>query len=152
MITDEELRTVLYAGSIAPTGMNRQPVVAIAVKDKALRNKLSSMNAAVMGASSDPFYGAPVVISVLCDSNASTYLEDGSLAIGNMLTAAESLGLGACWIHRAKEMFMSKDGKELLREWGLDDSYVGIGNVILGYRDKEPMPPKAIKSDFARII
>lgn len=133
-IKPEELDAVLQAGTWAPTGMNRQSPVIVAVQDKETRDRLSAINAAIMGSNGDPFYGAPTVLVVLADRSAHTYVEDGSLVLGDLLLAASSIGLGSCWIHRAKETFETEEGKELLRKWGLDpDKYVGVGNCILGY-------------------
>lgn len=130
----EELQTVLEAGTWAPTGMNRQSPVIVAVQDKAVRDQLSAINAQIMGRDGDPFYGAPTVLVVLADQTAPTWVEDGSLVMGNLLLAASSIGLGCCWIHRARETFDSPEGKALLRGWGLDpERYRGIGNCILGY-------------------
>ena len=134
-IKKEELDAVLRAGIWAPTGMNRQHTKLVAVTDSELVALLSKMNAAVMGTANDPFYGAPCVVIVFGDSNVYTYVEDGSLAMGNMMNAAHSLGLGSCWIHRAKEMFESEEGKALMSEWGIPESYKGVGNCILGYID-----------------
>ena len=134
-ITREELDTVITAGLWAPTGMNRQHTKLVAVTDAATVKKLSEMNAAVMERDADPFYGAPCVIVVFGDSNVYTYVEDGSLALGNMMNAAHSIGLGSCWIHRAKEVFESEEGKALMKKWGIPESYKGIGNCILGYMD-----------------
>ena len=129
------LDEILKAGIYAPTGRNLQAPIIIAVTNKELRDRLSKMNADVMGADSDPFYGAPVVLVVLADKNVPTYLYDGSLVMGNLMNAAHSLGIGSCWIHRAKEVFESDEGKEILRELGIDGNYEGIGNCILGYAD-----------------
>ena len=137
-VEDEKLDKVLTAGLYAPTGMNNQLPVLVAVRDKATRDKLSRMNAAVMGASGDPFYGAPCVIVVLSDPERMTWVEDGSLVLGNLMNAAHSLGLGSCWIHRAKECFDTPEGKALLRAWGVPESYRGVGNCILGYAAEEP--------------
>lgn len=93
------------------------------------------MNAEVMGTSSDPFYGAPTVVIVLADKTRPTYKEDGSLVMGNIMNAAYSVGGDSCWIHRAKEVFESERGKELLKDWGVEGDYEGIGNCVLGYRD-----------------
>jgi len=135
-IKEEELAAILNAGLYAPSGMNRQPVVTVAVEDKAVRDTLSKMNAAVMGTDGDPFYGAPVVVVVLADvSKSGTALEDGCLVMQNLMLAAHSLGVGSCWIHRAKQMFETAEGKALLKEWGLTEDYEGIGNCILGYCD-----------------
>lgn len=137
-VVDEKLDKVLTAGLYAPTGMNNQAPVMVAVRDKETRDKLSRMNAAVMGASGDPFYGAPCVIVVLSDPERMTWVEDGSLVLGNLMNAAHSLGLGSCWIHRAKECFDTPEGKALLRAWGVPENYRGVGNCILGYAAEEP--------------
>ena len=137
-VEDEKLDKVLTAGLYAPTGMNNQLPVLVAVRDKATRDRLSRMNAAVMGASGDPFYGAPCVIVVLSDPERMTWVEDGSLVLGNLMNAAHSLGLGSCWIHRAKECFDTPEGKALLRAWGVPENYRGVGNCILGYAAEEP--------------
>lgn len=135
------LDQVLEAGRWTPSGMGRQPVLFIAVQNKTVRDELSRMNAAVMGGNNDPFYGAPTVILVLVDAAAGTGVEDGALALGNMLNAAYSLGLGCCWIHRAHEMFDSAEGKDLLRKWGVEGNYRGVGCCILGYpADSFPAP------------
>lgn len=137
-VEEEKLDKVLTAGLYAPTGMNNQLPVLVAVRDKATRDRLSRMNAAVMGASGDPFYGAPCVIVVLSDPERMTWVEDGSLVLGNLMNAAHSLGLGSCWIHRAKECFDTPEGKALLRAWGVPENYRGVGNCILGYAAEEP--------------
>ena len=129
----EVLERVLEAGSYAPTGMNRQSPVMIAVTDKAMRDRLSRMNAQIMGVSSDPFYGAPAVVVVLADKCMPTHVYDGSLVMANLMLAAHDLGLASCWIHRAKEEFESDEGKAILAELGIEGDYEGIGHCILGY-------------------
>ncbi len=133
-ITDDELNLILEAGTYAPTGMGAQSPIIVVVQDIGTIKKLSNLNAAVMGnAEIDPFYGAPTVVVVLADKGRTTYLEDGSLVLGNMMHAANALGVGSCWIHRAKEVFESQEGKALLAQWGITGDYVGIGHCILGY-------------------
>ena len=146
-ITKQELETVLNAGKNAPTGMNRQTPVFIAVQNKEIRDKLSALNASFMSREGDPFYGAPTVICVLVKKGINTNLEDGSLALGNMLNAAYSIGLGACWIHRCKEMFESEYGISVLKEFGLED-YVGVGCCILGYPSEGFPEKKPRKQDY----
>ena len=118
----EALNAVLEAGTWAPTGMGRQSPVIVCIQNKADRDTLSKMNAAVMGGNGDPFYGAPCVAVVLVDKTIPTCVEDGSLVMGNMLNAAESVGLSACWIHRAKEMFETAEGQALLKKWGVPNA------------------------------
>ena len=142
-ITDEELRLVLEAGEYAPSGMNRQPVQLIAVQNAQAREKLSRLNASFLGGGADdPYYGAPTIVLVLVERDVSTRVEDASLAMGNMMVAAHSLGLGSCWVHREHEMFDSDEGKALLREWGIAGDYQGVGACILGYcKGDLPAPP-----------
>lgn len=135
-VEKEVLDAILRAGTYAATGMNRQSPIIVAVQDPETVKTLSAMNAAVMGREgSDPFYGAPTVVIVLADPTVRTYVEDGSLVIGNMMNAAFSLGVDSCWIHRAKEVFATEEGKALLSKWGIAGEYVGVGNLILGYRE-----------------
>lgn len=138
MVPEEDLQMIIDAGLNAASGMGRQPTVIIEVKDKETRDQLSKMNARIMGSDGDPFYGAPVVFIVLADKSAPTYLYDGSLVLGNMMAAAQSLGLGSCWIHRARQEFESEEGKALLKKWGISGNYEGIGHLITGYANENP--------------
>lgn len=137
-ITREELDAVIQAGVRAPSGKNLQSAIIVAVQDKATRDELSRLNAAVYGAKGDPFYGAPTVLIVLAEANSSFAVQDGSLVLGNLMNAAHAIGLGSCWINRAREVFAEEEGKALLRKWGIEGDWVGVGNCILGYPDEEP--------------
>ena len=138
-VPKELIEKIVEAGLYAPSGLNKQAPIVIAVTDKQTRDELSRLNA---GSDpffrADPFYGAPCVLVVLADKSAHTYLYDGSLTMGNMLLAAHSLGLGACWIHRAKETFESPEGKAILEKLGIKGDFEGIGNCVIGYPDMEP--------------
>ena len=151
-VEDEKLDKVLTAGLYAPTGMNNQLPVLVAVRDKATRDELSRMNAAVMGASGDPFYGAPCVIVVLSDPERMTWVEDGSLVLGNLMNAAWSLGVSSCWINRAEEVFAGPEGKALLRRWGLPEGLAGVGNCILGYAAGDIPAAAPRKADFVKFV
>ena len=145
-ISEEQLNEILTAGTYAASGMGRQSAIMVAIQNPEIIKRLSKLNAAIMDSENDPFYGAPTVVVVLGDSTIGTYLEDGALVMGNLLNAANAVGVDSCWIHRAKEVFMSTEGKELLKQWGIDEKYVGIGNCILGY-GKEPKPEAKPRKD-----
>ncbi len=153
-VSRELVEEILKAGSFAANGKAWQSPLMIAVSDPSTREMLRRLNANVLGnADADPFYGAPTVVVVLADSERFTYVEDGSLVIGNMMLAAHSLGVDSCWIHRAREMFESEEGREWLRSLGIEDKYVGIGNCILGYRTEDTRPiAKPRKDDYYRFI
>jgi nitroreductase len=142
-IKDDELDAILETATFSPSGAGHQAAVIVAVQDKATRDKLESLNAEVLkDAKAKPFYGAPTVIAVLVDTTKATPVEDGSLVLGNLQNAAYAIGVGSCWIHRAKEVFESPDGKALLEKWGIKGDYRGVGFCILGYA-AGPLPSPA---------
>ena len=148
-VEEEKLQEILLAGTYAASGMGRQPVRIVVLQDPAEIAQLERMNASILGnPDSHPFYGAPTVCVVFADTNAGTWVEDGSLAIGNLMAAAHSLSVSSCWIHRAREEFSSAEGKALMQKWGVDARYAGVGHCILGYAAAEPAPAKARKADF----
>ena len=150
-ISDEQLDAILEAGTWAATGMGMQSPIMIVVQDKAMVEKLSRMNAAILGVESDPFYGAPTIVIVLADKARPTYVEDGALVMGNLMLAAEAVGAASCWIHRAREVFASEEGKALLKKWGLKETLVGVGNCILGYPDEDPAPKARVEGRIVKV-
>ena len=145
----ELIDKILEAGTFAPTGMGRQSPIIVAITNKEVRDRLSKLNAGVMGSEDDPFYGAPVVLVVLARKDMPTHVYDGSLVMGNLLNAAHELGLASCWIHRAKEEFETEEGAAILAGLGIDASeYEGIGNCILGYADGPEPEAKPRKDDY----
>lgn len=146
------IERICEAGTYAPTGMGFQSPIILAVTNRQLRDRLSAMNARIMGRDADPFYGAPVVLVVLADKSRGTYLYDGSLVMGNLMLAAHAEGLGNCWIHRAKEEFESEEGKAILKELGIEGDYEGIGHCILGYADGPAPEAKPRKADYVKWV
>lgn len=150
-INDNELNAVLEAGLHAPSGRNRQCTIMVACQNAEEIALMSRLNASVMGVDTDPFYGAPTVVVVFADTEVYTHVEDGSLVLGNMLNKAYELGLGACWIHRARDVFEMPEGKALMKKWGVPESYAGVGNCILGYPENG-FPEKAPRREGRIII
>ena len=149
-ITDEQLNTILEVGIYAPSGMGQQASMIVAVQDPEIIAQMSKLNAEIMGMEIDPFYGAPTVAVVFADATRMTYIEDGSLVMGNMMLAASSIGVDSCWVHRAGETFETEEGKALMKQWGVPEGYVGIGNCILGYHDGDI--PEAAARKPGRIL
>ena len=153
-VNKEDIDKIIRAGTFAPSGMNKQSSIIIAVTNKELRDQLMEENRKIGGWSEgfDPFYGAPVILIVLADKNIRTHLYDGSLVMGNMLNAAASLGLGSIWIHRAKEEFESDFGKAILKKLGISGDYEGIGHCAIGYMADKPAAAPPRKSDYVHYI
>ena len=151
MPSKEDLETIICAGTYAANGMGKQAAKIIAVTNQQVRDALSCANAKIMGQSQDfdPFYGAPVILIVIADKSVPTYIYDGSLVMGNLMNAAESLGLGSIWIHRAKEEFEQDEWKKFLKDTGVEGEWEGIGHCAVGYADGDE--PKAAKRKDKRV-
>lgn len=148
-VCEDLIKKIAEAGSYAPSAMGRQPGKIVVIKNKALRDKLELLNARVMGdESKKPFYGAPDVILVLVDKAIPTRVYDGALIMGNLMNAANSLGVASCWINRAREIFESEEGKAILSDIGIAGEWEGIGFCILGYAEGEAPIAKQRKDDF----
>ena len=154
MVKDEELKAIIKAGTYAATGMGKQSPIIIAVTDKALRDEISAENRKIGGWDEgfDPFYGAPVILIVLADKEVPTHVYDGSLVMGNLMNAAESLGVASIWIHRAKEEFDSDVGKNILKKLGVEGDYEGIGHCAIGYAAEPAKDPVPRKADYVYYI
>ncbi len=154
MIAEDELNAILRAGTYAATWKGRQSPIIIAVKDKTLRDEIVEENRKIGGWDEgfDPFYGAPVILIVLADKEIPTYLYDGSLVMGNLMNAAESLGIGSIWIHRAREEFETEFGKNILKKLGIEGDYEGIGHCAVGYMEEEPKAAAPRKENYVYCI
>ena len=147
-----DLEKIIEAGLYAASGHGLQSSIVVAITDKKLRDRLSEMNRVIGGWKEgfDPFYGAPAVLLVLADPSSPNHVYDGSLTMGNLMQAAHDLGLGSCWINRAKEEFESEEGKAILRELGIEGDWEGIGHCVVGVIDGAE--PEAKERKAGRIV
>ncbi len=150
MVPADVLDQIIEAGTFAANGRGLQSPIIIAVTNKEMRDKIMEMNRMIGGWEEgfDPFYGAPVILIVLADASCPTAVYDGSLTMGNLMLAAHDLGIGSCWIHRAKEVFASEEGKALLNKWGVEGDYEGIGHCVLGYPAGDVPKAKPRKENY----
>ena len=146
-VEDEKVEQIVEAGLFAASGMGRQATHLVVVRNAEDVAQLSRMNAQIMGTSSDPFYGAKTVVVVLTDPSVPTCVEDGALVMGNLMNAAHALGVGSCWIHRAREEFESEEGKALLAKWGVEGEWRGVGHCVLGYAEEDGEQPAAARKE-----
>lgn len=146
MPAKSDIEQIVEAGLFAANAMGKQETAIVAVTNRELRDRLSRMNAKLLGNEAfDPFYGAPVILVVLGKKDWANRVYDGSLVMGNLMLASHALGLGSIWIHRAKEEFESEEGKAILKELGISGEWEGIGHCAIGYADGEipaPVPRK----------
>lgn len=148
-LSQESLDAILECGTYAPSGMGAQSAVMVVVQDQETLAHLSALNAEIMGKpGTDPFYSAPTCVVVLADGTKPTAVPDGSLVMGNLMLAAWSLGIGSCWINRARELFERPEGKALLEKWGLPETCVGVGHCVLGYMDGDIPQARPRKENY----
>lgn len=154
MVPDDVIKEIIEAGTYAATGMGKQSPIIIAVTDKKIRDEISEENRKIGGWNEgfDPFYGAPVILVVLADKSIPTHVYDGSLVMGNLMNAAEGLGVASIWIHRAKEEFDSEFGKTILKKLGVEGEYEGIGHCALGYAAEPAKAAAARKPDYVYYV
>ena len=155
-ISDEDLKTILEAGTYAPTARGGQSPKIVVIQNPDTIKELSKWNRSFFPVEvpedMDPFYGAPTLLIVLADGEAPTFVEDGSSVLTVLVNAAHAIGVGSCWIHRARDEFSSEKGKELLKEWGISEKYEGVGHVVLGYPDMEAPKPLPRKEDYIHYV
>ena len=152
-VSKDLIKKIVEAGTYAPTGRNAQAPIILAVSNRQVRDELMKINAKVLGAEgSDPFYGAPVVLVVLAAKERNTRVYDGSLVKGNLQLAAHALGLGSCWIHRAKETFELPEGQAILKQLGIEGEYEGVGNCVIGYPDGDLPAAKPRKENWVYYV
>ena len=150
MIPQDILDRIIEAGTFAANGRGAQNTIIIQVTNKEMRDEIAKKNADIMGSNTDPFYGAPVILIVLGMKDWPTHVYDGSLVMGNLMLAAHDLGIGSCWIHRAKEEFERPEYQALLKKLGIEGEWEGIGHCAVGYIDGEA--PKAAKRKDNRVF
>lgn len=155
-ISNEDLKTILETGTYAPTARGAQSPKIVVIQDPETIREFSAWNRSYFPVDvpedMDPFYGAKTLLIVLADSTMPTYVEDGSSVLAVLVNAAHAVGVGSCWIHRAREEFSSEKGKALLKKWGIPESYEGIGHVVLGYPDMEAPEPLPRKKDYIHYV
>ena len=150
--SEDLVEKIAEAGTFAPSGMGHQAGLIVKLYNREYRDRFAALNAQIMGSKDDPFYAAPLLLIVFADRRQATYVYDGALIMGNMMIAAHALGLGSCWVHRAREIFSSEEGKKFMQDNGIEDFYEGIGFLALGYLAGEPRQAAPRKAGFIREV
>jgi nitroreductase len=140
-VSRETLDEILDIATFAPSGKGLQNPMMVAVREPETLDKLRKMNAEILGADIDPYFGAPTIVVVFSPTDGSTYVEDACCVLTYITLAAKALGVATCWIHRERAMFKTEEGKRLKAEWGVPEKYVAIDGIALGYQDgNDPVP------------
>lgn len=163
-VDETALQQILQAGLYAPSAGGRQGVLFAVSQDKETNERLgrikrANSNPRMATATSyvskeqpsiadDPtlknaFYDAPTVITLFAPKNFLFSAEDCAVAAENMMLAADSLGVGSCYIGQGWTAFADPYGQEVLRRWGIRTDYYAVMQLLLGYPregDRHPTP------------
>ena len=145
----KKLEAILECGKMAPSGMNRQICSILLLRKKSLLNALKALGEEVRGR--DCYYGAPAAILVYGPKEDKFTQVDAACILENMFIAAESLGLGSCWINQTEELLSTPKGLKLRRKLGIGEDQVVVGTCIVGYK-AQPSESKPRREDLVRII
>ena len=161
-IDEGALEQILQTGLYAPSAGGRQGPLFVVSQDREVNLRLgrikranSRPRMAAAGsyvsreqpsiaddpAITDAFYGAPTVITLFAPKGFLFSPEDCAAAAENMLLAADSLGVGGCYIGQGWTAFRNPYGQEILRQWNIPADHYGVMQVLLGYpRTGDPHP------------
>ena len=145
----KKLEAVLEAGKYAPSAMNKQPCNILAIRKNSLVKKFHEL--AMEVANRECYYGANTLILVYGPRDDRFTQVDAACILQNMFIAAESLGLGSCWINQTDDLLNTPQGLKLRKKIGLTENDNVVGTCILGYK-KEENPAKPRRDDTIKIL
>lgn len=164
-IKEEELQAVLDAGVYAPSASNQQAWHFTVIQNKDLLTWLNREAKEIAKTFDDEhirlmanneklniFYNAPTVILVSGKEDAMVIESDCAAANQNMLLAAESIGLGSCWVNLVLFLFHHPKAKEYIKELGIPDGYKPYCSVALGYKKSKTANAPARKPNRINYI
>ena len=143
------LDEIMEAGLYAASGMDRQKTIILCLTDPDVIARLSRANAQIAGykEGTDPFYGAPAVLVVLSPKEVPTALYDGSLVLGNLMTAAHALGLGG--FTGPMRNLSSLCGRNFSASWALKATISASDTASLAIRTNiRKRPPAGADASF----
>lgn len=132
-VSEQDLATVLRAGSYAPSAHNLQPWRFIVVRDA---QKLKEIADRHRYASMLPGAGCGIIVcgDKAVQKKVGFLVEDCSAAIQNMLLAAHSLGLGTVWCGVYPVTRLIKAFSAMLH---LPGTIIPVGLVALGHKAED---------------
>ena len=149
-ISDEQIKMILSAALLAPSGHSKYPCEFIVVKNRETLEKMSLCRKAV----AKMLAGAAAAIVVIADKEKSdTVVEDCSVAMMNMELMATSLGIGNCWIQsRIREAEDGSASEDYLRKiLNFPENFMCQSILSLGIPAKEPKKRDPEKLKFEKI-
>lgn len=126
------IEDIVDCGRLAATAINIQPCRFVVVTDHDALRKIASIT------DHGKFIGDAACCIAVFAEKVKYYLEDGSAATQNLLLAARSHGLGACWVAGDKKDYCAQIADFL----NVPDTYTLVSLVSIGYPESIPSPHK----------
>lgn len=174
-IDESILQEILKAGLYAPSAGGRQGVLFVVCQNTIINEKLGK----IKRANSTPhmatktnyvskeqpsiaddsnlrnaFYDAPTVITFFAPKNFLFSVDDCAVAAENMMLAADSYGIGSCYIGQGWTAFADPYGQDILKQWNIRNDYYAVLQLLLGYPkegDAHPTPKPRKSGRIVRI-
>ncbi len=114
-IPSDKLKLILQAGLASATSKNRKPWEFVVVQEKETLQVLAKCRAGAAKMLENA--GCAIVVFANTDVTPDVWVEDCSIAMGNMHLMADALGLGSCWIQgRLREAENGQTTESFCRE------------------------------------
>lgn len=157
-VNEEILKQIVEAGLYAPSSMNKQLWHFTVIQSESILSELNKDTKAAIkkyaktkisnqvmldklisranNDSYDTFYKAPVAIIVSKDTSDITSDNDCAVASQNLMIAAESFGLGSCWMSFVKNLFNLDESKaaEYFEKFEIPENYIPIHAIVIGHK------------------
>lgn len=150
-IREEDLRQILAAGLLTPSGKNLKPVQLVVTRDREQLEALSVSRAF----GSAMLKGADAAVVVMADRDRTdTWVEDGSIAMTQMMLRAADLGIASCWIQGHNRMSPTEgvSTPDYVRKLFAIPENMGVVAILsLGMPAEQIAPHTLEEADFAKV-
>lgn len=150
-LKEEELSLIMEAAIHAPSGHNSQPWHFTVIQNKELLDELNVLTKESIkdfpiehvrklatNEKFNVFYNAPTVVLVSGKVDGHTTIQDCSAATENILLAAESLDIGACWVGLITLLFNSPEFEKIKSKLNIPEGFKALHAIDLGYKAIKP--------------
>jgi nitroreductase len=162
-ITPEQLDTLLEAAIWAPSGGNSQSWLFTAIQNKEVLSHLNElvrkgfqtwipddsypgkhmMKERSAKEDFNFYHNAPTLIVASNRPDYENAMADSALALENIFLAAQSIGLGSCYINHLHWLRDDPEIRAYLFEWGIPKQHTICSAAAIGFIDvKSPAPPR----------
>lgn len=146
-LTGEEIGILQKAATLSPNAMNEQPWFFVIIENQEIIHEIEALHEP-----SGNCYGAPVLIAAFAKKDAIAPLMDTSIALANIIYAAEAMDLSSCIIYFVKNVFNNPSYAKLKEAMGVPEGYICVSGVVIGHGLEEKQIAEGRKEDIFSVI